>query len=220
MSESYCEIVITAPDAEWLTDLTRQLVHEGLCASAHNFTPVRSIYRWQGEVHERTEGRASLHTRRSLVPAIVARVKAVHPYEVPDISARPIVDGNPDYLRWILDETEHVEAPSQARARHHRGQAQRHFASAYRTEHHETSAALAEAPVTQYLVIIERDEEGGYSAWAPDLPGVVAAADTYDECLQLMREAVAFHLEGMREDGEPIPQPSTVAATVVTLDAA
>lgn len=74
--------------------------------------------------------------------------------------------------------------------------------------------------MTQYLVIIERDEEGGYSAWAPDLPGVVAAADTYDECLQLMREAVAFHLEGMREDGEPIPQPSTVAATVVTLDAA
>jgi predicted RNase H-like HicB family nuclease len=74
--------------------------------------------------------------------------------------------------------------------------------------------------MTQYLVIIERDEEGGYSAWAPDLPGVVAAADTYDECLQLMREAVAFHLEGMREDGEPIPQPSTLAATVVTLDAA
>lgn len=74
--------------------------------------------------------------------------------------------------------------------------------------------------MTQYLVIIERDEEGGYSAWAPDLPGVVAAADTYDECLQLMREAVTFHLEGMREDGEPIPQPSTVAATVVTLDAA
>jgi predicted RNase H-like HicB family nuclease len=74
--------------------------------------------------------------------------------------------------------------------------------------------------MTEYLVIIERDEEGGYSAWAPDLPGVVAAADTYDECLQLMREAVAFHLEGMREDGEPIPQPSTVAATVVTLDAA
>lgn len=74
--------------------------------------------------------------------------------------------------------------------------------------------------MTQYLVIIERDEEGGYSAWAPDLPGVVAAADTYDECLQLMRETVAFHLEGMREDGEPIPQPSTVAATVVTLDAA
>jgi periplasmic divalent cation tolerance protein len=106
-----CEVVITAPDAEWLTDLTRQLVHEGLCASVHNFAPVRSIYRWRGEVHERTEGRASLHTRLALLPAIVARVKAAHPYEVPGISARPIIDGNPDYLQWMLDETGNSEAP-------------------------------------------------------------------------------------------------------------
>jgi predicted RNase H-like HicB family nuclease len=69
--------------------------------------------------------------------------------------------------------------------------------------------------MTQYLVIIERDEEGGYSAWAPDLPGVVAASLTYDETLTLMREAVAFHLEGMREDGEPIPAPSAIAAETV-----
>ena len=100
-----CEVVITAPDPDWLLDLTRQLVAEGLCASAHNFAPVRSIYRWQGEVHERTEGRASLHTKASLVDAIVARVKAAHPYVVPGISARPITAGNPDYLRWIVDET-------------------------------------------------------------------------------------------------------------------
>ena len=70
--------------------------------------------------------------------------------------------------------------------------------------------------MTHYLVIIERDEEGGYSAWAPDLPGVVAAADSYDECLRLMREAVEFHLEGMREDGQPIPVPSSVGAETIT----
>lgn len=104
MSE-LCEVVITAPDHEWLIDLTRQLVTEGLCASVHNFTPVKSIYRWRGEIHERAEGRASLHTRRTLVPAIVERVKSAHPYEVPGISARPIVDGNPDYLQWMRDET-------------------------------------------------------------------------------------------------------------------
>lgn len=74
-------------------------------ASVHNFSPVRSVYRWQGEIYERTEGRASLHTRMSLVSAIVDRVKASHPYEVPGISARPIVGGNPDYLEWIADET-------------------------------------------------------------------------------------------------------------------
>lgn len=100
-----CEVVITAPDSDWLLELTRELVTTGLCASVHNFTPVRSIYRWRGEIFERTEGRASLHTRMSLVPVIVEKVKASHPYEVPGISARPIVGGNPDYLQWIADET-------------------------------------------------------------------------------------------------------------------
>lgn len=74
--------------------------------------------------------------------------------------------------------------------------------------------------MSEYVVIIERDESGGYSAWAPDLPRVVAAASSYDECLALMREAVAFHLEGLREDGEPIPAPTAVEATVITLNAA
>jgi len=99
------EVVITAPNPDWLLDLTRELVAERLCASVHNFAPVRSIYRWQDEIVERVEGRASLHTRAALVQVIVDRVKAAHPYEVPGISARPITDGNPEYLRWISDQT-------------------------------------------------------------------------------------------------------------------
>ena len=109
MSE-LCEVVITAPDPEWLLGLTRELVAEGLCASAHNFAPVRSVYRWQGQVLERTEGRASLHTRTELVTRIVDRVKAAgHPYEVPGISTRPITGGNPDYLQWMAEETSKPE---------------------------------------------------------------------------------------------------------------
>jgi len=100
-----CEVVITAPDPEWLKDLSRQLIEDGICASAHNFAPIRSIYRWQGEVHERTEGRVSLHTRQSRAREIVARTKHEHPYEVPSISTRPITGGNPDYLAWIAKET-------------------------------------------------------------------------------------------------------------------
>lgn len=104
MSE-LCEVVITAPDPDWLRNFSRKLVEDGLCASVHNFTPVLSVYRWQGEIHERTEGRASLHTSRSRVAEIVERAKQEHPYEVPGISARPIVDGNADYLAWIASET-------------------------------------------------------------------------------------------------------------------
>ena len=100
-----CEVVITAPGPEWLNDFSRALVTDGLCASAHNFSPVQSIYRWRGEIHERREGRVSLHTSRSRVLEIVARAKREHPYEVPGVSARPITDCNPDYLAWIAEET-------------------------------------------------------------------------------------------------------------------
>jgi periplasmic divalent cation tolerance protein len=106
-----CEVVITAPDPDWLYTFARSLIADGLAASAHNFTPVRSIYTWQGQIHERTEGRVSVHTRRERVADIVARAKHEHPYEVPGISARPIIDGNPDYLAWIAAQTEtHVSA--------------------------------------------------------------------------------------------------------------
>ncbi|MGH3326728.1 MAG: divalent-cation tolerance protein CutA [Streptomycetales bacterium] len=101
-----CEVVVTAPDPDWLVEFTRQLVNDGLCSSGHHFAPVRSIYRWRGEMYDRVEGRVSLHTRRSLVAEIVRRAKQTHPYEVPGISTRPIEDGNPDYLQWILDQTQ------------------------------------------------------------------------------------------------------------------
>lgn len=109
-----CEVVITAPDPAWLRSFTRELVDRRLCSSVHNFAPVHSIYRWQGEVHERTEGRASLHTRRALVPEIVQYAKERHPYQVPGISARPIYDGNPEYLDWIVAETAQPTAATDA----------------------------------------------------------------------------------------------------------
>ncbi len=85
--------------------VSRQLVEDGVCASAHNLQPVLSIYRWHGDIHERQEGRASLHTSRARVAQIVARAQQQHPYEVPGISVRPIDGGNPDYLAWMAEET-------------------------------------------------------------------------------------------------------------------
>jgi predicted RNase H-like HicB family nuclease len=74
--------------------------------------------------------------------------------------------------------------------------------------------------MTNYAIIIERAEDGGYGAWCPDLLGVVALADSESEVIADMKEAIAFHIEGMRQDGLPIPQPTTVAATVISTDAA
>lgn len=104
-----CEVVITAPDPEWLIELTRQLVDDGLCSNGHNYAPIRSVYRWHGETHDRTEGRVSLHTRKALLPEIIRRVRAEHPYEVPGISTRPIDNGDPEYLEWIRQSTHEAE---------------------------------------------------------------------------------------------------------------
>jgi periplasmic divalent cation tolerance protein len=105
-SSDLCEVCITAPDADWLAAFTHQLVTDRLCACGHITGPVRSIYRWRGDVHDETETRVALHTRRALVPAIVAATQAVHPYEVPGIFVLPLVDGSPAYLQWIRDETD------------------------------------------------------------------------------------------------------------------
>jgi predicted RNase H-like HicB family nuclease len=65
----------------------------------------------------------------------------------------------------------------------------------------------------RYLVVYERTESG-YSAYSPDVPGCVAAADSFDETARLMREALAFHIEGLVDDGLPIPEPRARAEYV------
>ena len=60
----------------------------------------------------------------------------------------------------------------------------------------------------RYAVVIEKGE-GNYSAYVPDLPGCVAVGDTIEEIEREIQEAIEFHLEGMRADGQPIPEPSS-----------
>jgi len=61
----------------------------------------------------------------------------------------------------------------------------------------------------RYAVIIEQ-AEGNYSAYVPDLPGCITTGNSLFEIEQNIREAIAFHIEGLREEGLPIPIPSTV----------
>ncbi|SDO80980.1 divalent-cation tolerance protein CutA [Lentzea jiangxiensis] len=105
MTSDLCEVVITAADAEWLTRFTGRLVADRLAAAVHNLAPISSTYWWEGEVQERHEARAMLHTRVTLVPAIVERANRDHPYRVPCVVATPLITGNPEYLDWIRAET-------------------------------------------------------------------------------------------------------------------
>ena len=60
----------------------------------------------------------------------------------------------------------------------------------------------------RYAVIVE-EGENSFGAYVPDLPGCVAVAETREEVLQLIEEAIVFHIEGLREDGQTIPEPSS-----------
>jgi predicted RNase H-like HicB family nuclease len=60
----------------------------------------------------------------------------------------------------------------------------------------------------KYAVIIEASERN-YSAYVPDLPGCIATGKTLEEVTQVMREAIAFHIEGLREEGLPVPPPTS-----------
>jgi len=105
VDEECCEVVVTAADAEWLAGFTRTLVEERLAACGHVAESIRSIYRWEGAVHDEAEARVGLHTRRSLLPAVVQRAEELHPYAIPCVIALSLTGGNPEYLRWIVAET-------------------------------------------------------------------------------------------------------------------
>ena len=68
----------------------------------------------------------------------------------------------------------------------------------------------------QYAVLIEKGEHG-YGAYVPDLPGVISVGDSEEEVIANLRQAIALHIEGLRESGNPIPEPRT---RVTVVDAA
>ena len=65
----------------------------------------------------------------------------------------------------------------------------------------------------EYLIVVERTETG-FSAWSPDIPGCVTTGRTEAETEANMQEAIAFHLDGLRREGLPIPSPTTKSAYV------
>lgn len=105
MSEDICEVIITGPSVDQIIGFTRGLVRDRLAACGQTMQEIRSIYRWDGEVQDESEARVALHTRLSLVPAIVKRADDEHPYDTPCVIALPVIAANPAYAQWVVDET-------------------------------------------------------------------------------------------------------------------
>lgn len=92
-------------DAGEAERIARALVEERLAACANILGPCRSVYRWQGQVEEADEVAAIFKTSEAAAPRLVARIAALHSYEVPAIAVWPIADAPASYAAWVTAET-------------------------------------------------------------------------------------------------------------------
>ena len=106
------ELHVTMPDKDRAAALARTLVGEGLAACVNIVPGVRSIYRWEGKVQEDDEVLCLVKTRPELLDALTERVRALHPYDVPEILAFEVADGSADYLAWLHESTAPAGSPS------------------------------------------------------------------------------------------------------------
>ena len=94
---------VTAPSADEAARIARTLVEEGLAACGNVVPGLRSIYRWQGQVHDEPEALLLLKSWAPCFEALCARVVQLHPYDCPEVLRLDVADGHPPYLKWMKD---------------------------------------------------------------------------------------------------------------------
>ncbi len=95
-------VLVTAPSADKAAELARTLVEENLAACGNVLPGLRSIYRWEGKVHDEPEALLILKSRAPLFEALRERIVALHPYQVPEVLRLDVAAGHPPYLQWII----------------------------------------------------------------------------------------------------------------------
>ena len=98
-------VFVTAPDAATASRLAHALVEERLAACVNVVPGVRSVYRWEGRVHEDPEWLLVIKTRAARSAALAARVRELHPATLPEVLELPASGGSDAYLAWIGTET-------------------------------------------------------------------------------------------------------------------
>ncbi|HWE24226.1 MAG TPA: divalent-cation tolerance protein CutA [Myxococcales bacterium] len=98
-------VFTTLPSADKAAEIAKMLVQEKLVACVNVLPAVRSIYRWQGKLHDENEVLVLMKTRAEHLERLKLRLLEVHPYEVPEVLAVPVESGYQPYLDWIAGET-------------------------------------------------------------------------------------------------------------------
>jgi periplasmic divalent cation tolerance protein len=107
MSEQGVLLVITnVPDRATAERIAEALVTEGAAACVNVLTECTSIYRWQGKIEHTSEVPLLIKTTRAAYPRLESSLRSLHPYELPEIIALPVSAGLPDYLNWVVQETQ------------------------------------------------------------------------------------------------------------------
>lgn len=102
----YVVAFVTAPNETEAETIARSLVEERLAACVNMVKGIRSLYRWEGAVQDDSEILMVVKTRQRHLEHLVARVKELHSYTVPEIIALPVVGGSADYLAWLTEVTQ------------------------------------------------------------------------------------------------------------------
>ena len=100
----YIIVFITVPDFEVGKRIGDILIEEKLAACVNITSEIKSIYLWKGDIEHDSEHLLIVKTRKDKFECLENRIKEIHPYEVPEIVAVPVISGSKDYLSWI-DET-------------------------------------------------------------------------------------------------------------------
>ena len=99
-------LLMTAPSAEVAEAIVSALVGDKLIACGNITMPIASIYRWQGETERAAEVLVIMKTTADKVAAVMQRISALHPYEVPEILVLPVHEGHQPYLDWVRESVE------------------------------------------------------------------------------------------------------------------
>jgi periplasmic divalent cation tolerance protein len=103
-----CQVTTTFPDRALAEQVAQRLVEERLAACVQVQGPIASTYRWQGAVESASEWYCHIKTTVPRLADLRARLRELHPYQVAEIIAVPIVDGDPAYLQWIEESVRSV----------------------------------------------------------------------------------------------------------------
>ena len=98
-------VLCTCPDDTCARALAQTLLNEKLAACVNIIPQVTSLYCWQGKMEESQEVQLVIKSRRTLFGVLQQRIQTLHPYEVPEILAMPVLNGSPAYLQWLQEQT-------------------------------------------------------------------------------------------------------------------